>query len=358
MIDWVWIFSCTMMYSELYASTSTSPARSRSAGRGRPLRLSSAMQDSAPDASFNTLTMTGSNIRAVEAALNFARGAERLVCLIGPSGWGKTHLLRATADLMAREFDREWTYCGALEWLEEDRRPETPAPLILDDAQLPTMDFRNRHRWFLRLNRRVTLGRPTLIGATSSSAKRWTRTYLPRAREWTIAAIREPDVEERRLIVGRMAESFGLRLSLEAVNLIALHLVGNGNSIRGFFTRLSCESVDWEKRTNVLRLCGLLSPYALGYEGWDPRDRIFDAVKVLARHRGDDEAVTHQMACFLMLEIAKMSEGEVAAFFQSSPGHVYDQAEKLRLRLEDGLERERAVAYQAFAVDALCRRDA
>ena len=46
---------------------------------------------------FDTIATLPSNVEAVEAALQFAVGANPFMVLVGPSGWGKTHLLECVA---------------------------------------------------------------------------------------------------------------------------------------------------------------------------------------------------------------------------------------------------------------------
>ena len=48
-------------------------------------------------ATFNSLAALPSNVEAIEAALMFSAGLNPFVAIVGPSGWGKSHLLGATS---------------------------------------------------------------------------------------------------------------------------------------------------------------------------------------------------------------------------------------------------------------------
>ena len=52
---------------------------------------------------FDTLAVVPSNVRAVESGLLFANGLLAHVAVVGPSGWGKSHLLEAVANHIACE---------------------------------------------------------------------------------------------------------------------------------------------------------------------------------------------------------------------------------------------------------------
>ena len=87
----------------------------------RTSRLSDAF---APEPPFpiGSLAPLACNIRAIEAGADFARAFKPFVAIVGPSGWGKTHLLDSTALAIAlyqghsvRVFDaRAWALYAAL----------------------------------------------------------------------------------------------------------------------------------------------------------------------------------------------------------------------------------------------------
>ena len=64
-------------------------------GRQAP-RLSEVLFETSR-ATFAAYAPLPSNVEAIDAALRFSAGHEILVALVGPSGWGKSHLLGAAA---------------------------------------------------------------------------------------------------------------------------------------------------------------------------------------------------------------------------------------------------------------------
>ena len=87
---------------------------------------------------FSTIAGVPSNIQAVETGLMFANANTNFVALVGPSGWGKTHLMEAIARAPSSseqghisEFHREQAHAanpGAPSWWarvadDNDRRP-------------------------------------------------------------------------------------------------------------------------------------------------------------------------------------------------------------------------------------------
>ncbi len=67
---------------------------------------------------FENLAPLPSNIEAIEAALLFSSGVNPLTAIAGPSGWGKSHLLRAACEHMAQSIGSRPEVQVAVEWLD------------------------------------------------------------------------------------------------------------------------------------------------------------------------------------------------------------------------------------------------
>src|SRR5471030_3525138 len=85
--------------------------------------------------SFGSLAALPSNVEAIEAALMFSAGLNPFVALVGPSGWGKTHLLNAVGHRLALDTIVPPERLLVSEYLLSSQKADIPGPLILDDVQ-------------------------------------------------------------------------------------------------------------------------------------------------------------------------------------------------------------------------------
>src|SRR5687767_10490030 len=75
--------------------------------------------------SFESLAAVPSNVEALETALLFATGLQSFAALVGPSGWGKTHLLEAVSRKLRN--DAGYRSCNvhtAADWVANPPRTE------------------------------------------------------------------------------------------------------------------------------------------------------------------------------------------------------------------------------------------
>lgn len=289
-----------------------------------------------PFGGFHSFTALPSNIGAIEASMKFVSGASPFVALSGPSGWGKSHLLLSVEELMAKQAPNSVTLVSALQWCGASGRQDFAGTLILDDVQDVASHPRARHTLRQALDHRVRTGRRTLLAwMTSDSAKR-TRALLPAGRDWLIAPIVEPTIDERELVVLQIANELQVTLSRATAQLVARHLNGNGRSIRGAIQRLRLVKTDWSTDQDVIPACGVLSPYLLGHNGWDPRDHVHEAVTKVFSESASSLS-RNDVSCYLMMHEMGLSETEVATFLKVSPSKAYGHCVKVKSQLSEGL---------------------
>src|SRR5512133_2618354 len=180
---------------------------------------------------FRSMATLPSNVEAIEAAMLFSTGLENLVAVIGPSGWGKSHLLTAAADRMRMEFGLSTVEVQNVgDWLTNNCRQAQFMPVILDDVQTCLSSTKTKQHLRLALERRAKAARPTLLSFTASAMDRQIKSLLPQLREWTVVPIKAPTPSERVLVVRQMCKSEGLTLSDTLVDLIAKKVNGNGRT--------------------------------------------------------------------------------------------------------------------------------
>lgn len=292
-----------------------------------------------------SLAVLESNIGAIETCAQFARGVLPFVVVYGPSGWGKSHLVASLEAEMSCSAAGPVRLRDALTWVQAPSRSDWNAALLLDDVQGVTRHPRLRHALRIELERRARAKKATLLCFTSRRAPSTAKLLPAVVPPWTFAAVHEPTSRERLVIVRRIAEQNGIEIADEVVRLIAHHLCGNGRSILGAIERLMLAGSDWSRPESALRACGVLRPYWLGSDGWDPRDVVADSVAEVLRGAEGELAPGDVVAYFLLCELG-MTEGEAACFTKLGECGVFRRATAVRKR-----SGEPAVA----AVLAACR---
>jgi len=293
---------------------------------GRMPRISQALFTSNTKV-FRSIASLPSNVEAIEASMLFSAGLENLVALVGPSGWGKTHLLNAAVERMQNEYGFEAVSVhNAMDWLNTGSRQSTFMPLVLDNVQACLASTKNRQALRLALERRTRAYRPTLLSFTASSPSRQIRQILPQAREWSICTIKPPTPIERKLVIKHMCASEGLSVSDTLINLAANKIQGNGRSYLGAVKRLKLQQSKWMTVQETLRACGILNPFLSDNSSWDLREHIarivLDRSKITALIPGDPLAVS----AYLMMREAWLCESEIASYLKVEPKHVYGMA--------------------------------
>lgn len=293
---------------------------------GRAPRISRALFTSNAKV-FRSIASLPSNVEAIEASMLFSAGLENLVAIVGPSGWGKTHLLNAAVERMRNEYGFDGlSVCNAMDWLDSASRYPSFLPVVLDNVQACLASTKSRQALRMALERRTRGYRPTLLSFTASSAGRAIRCALPQVREWSICTIKAPIPAERKAVIEHMCKTEGLSVSHTLVNLAAHKMQGNGRTYLGAVKRLKLQQSRWLTVQETLRGCGILNPFLSDNSSWDLREHIhrivLDRSQITALIPREPIAVS----AYLMLREAWLCESEIADYLKVEPKHVYAMA--------------------------------
>lgn len=294
------------------------------------------------DRSFGSMAELPSNVEAIDAALQFATGANSFVAIVGPTGWGKSHLLDSVSNHLSRESRCKTPRIRTLDWLEGRSAASPNSPLVIDDAHDATSRSRCRIQLQLALERRVRTGRPTLIALTGEKLTRNRLAFLPSLREWSVHEIGQPSPTERRAVVRQMARAERIRLADVLIDLIALRMMGNGNTILGALNRLKLASPSWISSEEILHACGILDPFFADNSGWDFQEKVMTAAKSTAQ----DNRQALQMACYALIQVAGLSEVQVACMAGIPPRQA--RTDGLAIREAMRTESRALFAYRQF----------
>lgn len=321
-------------------------------GRCRDLTTSpSEALYSAETQTFDTFATVASNIQAVEAALLFSAGLQTFVSLVGPSGWGKSHLLEASATRIRNELGRgACKVINASDWIASPSHRDPSAPLLLDNVHEALDRARLRIPFKLALERRVRAGRPTLLVLSGSRAGRALRSFLPCGREWTIATLGTPDANERRTLVHRIGLSIDLQIGPCLEGMFASGLRGNGRTLRGALMRLKLHGNDWLSDRSALKACGIVNPFFADNSGWD---LVGTVLATAASWSITAPCLCERLVVYTLLHEAQLPEVEVARAVGAEPAAVYLRAQKFDQEMRDSPDLQ--AEQKAFA-EAVVRR--
>lgn len=277
---------------------------------------------------FGTLAELPSNVEAIEAALLFAAGLSPFVAVVGPSGWGKTHLLECASHRLAQDYGFRPPIVNADEWLNGRIQVDPRMPLLIDDAQDVVSRTRSKVQLKLALERRVRTGRPTMLAFTSERLTRQHVSFLPNIREWALHEIGVPKAEERVHIVDQIAKLEGLRISRYLARLLATRMRGNGNTLHGALNRLRTYGSHWATASEVIQACGILDPFFADNPDWDLKDKIRQSSRRISSKFPDVDP--SKAMAYVMIFVAKLSEIDVARFCGIEPSQVHDKSCEFR----------------------------
>jgi len=272
-----------------------------------------------------------SNVQAVEASLLFATGRLPFVVLSGPSGWGKSHLLQASASAcsVVERIPRP-AIISAKEFQANAYRIDPSIPLIIDDAQEALDQHKVRIQLRLALERRVRAHRPILLSFTCPKVTRNIKAFLPGYHSaWVSATIEAPSANDRQRVVAAMAKAEGLVVAESLVKILSRKLHGDGRTFEGALKRLRLAGDRWLDSASVLRALGVLNPYFAGHGSWDLREFILEAVYLRCKTEWNRDLALH-----VMLHIALLPEAEVARFMEIEPGTAFSRANRFRNQFE------------------------
>lgn len=300
--------------------------------------------------SFDSIVTLPSNVQAVESALLFATGRSRLVAIVGPSGWGKSHLVEASSHtLSVLDRDARPQVLDGKEWLNPGLRLDPLAPLLVDDAQVAMGLHKARLQFRLALERRVKAGRPVLLAISAPKPTRALRAFLPNHHAWVIATIEPPTAAERAKVVAQMARVRGLALSESLQLILAKHLTGDGRTFEGAFKRLRLQDTRWLDAGSTIRALGILNPFFVDNATWDLREAIWAVAEQRCRTNWNRD-----LATYVMLRVAQLPESDVAHFFETEPKAAYTRAQAFQKTMEGNDEVRLAVReFLEVVVDRL-----
>jgi len=282
---------------------------------------------------FGSLAALPSNVEAIEAALMFSAGHNPFVALVGPSGWGKTHLLNAVSLRLTVELQVTAERTTVSDYLANPMRPEVAGPLILDDAQDALTKNRLKQSLRISLERRVKCGKPTILAFTAPKPTRALRALLPSARDWTIATMGAAEPAERVLLLHQMSTAEGLLLSPRLSKVIADQMHGNGRTLAGALKRLRLSGTNWLDPNATLRAFGLLDPFFADNGSWDLKHKI---LKTAEQSRDLYPKIsTLDLALYTMLHEAGLSEITVARSAGIEPADAYLRASSFKTYVQD-----------------------
>lgn len=274
---------------------------------------------------FSNFHSLPSNVYGVEAALLFANGLIPFACIHGPSGWGKTHLLRAAASTITANSKFDCPVWSLRDWIDNPQRADNGQPLILDDAHEVFQSARARQ--FLRaiLERRIRGGKPTLIAMTMPRLHRHMRSYLlSQGRDWSMGQVAEPNIVEKRKLVDHIAEGFGLTMNPGLTALIARRIGKSGHGMVGAIQRLKLVHTNWGEPEYGLKGCGVLHSILNQEGGWDMRDHAYDALMSMPNREIQAAGIAKQeWAVYFLHHILGLSEEQVSSFVRITSGQVY-----------------------------------
>lgn len=282
---------------------------------------------------FGTLAELSSNVEAIEAGLLFSSGLCPFVAVVGPSGWGKTHLLECAANHMAREFKIRCQIVNATELLLRRLAIESRQPLLIDDAQDVLSKSRLRNQIRLLLERRVRVGLPTMIAFTGDRMTRQHLAFLPHVREWRINEMGEPSKSDRTKVVQKISRVEKVSLSSALQTLIANRMRGNGYTLHGALNRLKMNGSSWQTADETLAACGILNPFFADSPDWDLKEAILLGTESAKIHFPAVDPI--ELACYAMLTIAKLDELDVARACHLEPAKARANARRFQSRLND-----------------------
>ncbi len=299
-----------------------------------------------------------SNEQAIQVARHFVAGINPFALFIGPSGWGKTHLLNVIADAISAQVRFPARVENTKSWLSRAEHWDSPGPLLLDDSQDVFGSMRARQELRRVLERRLRSRRPTALAFNSAGARRSLRTWLPCFREWSIAQIDAPSLCERRLLVHELARLEGMTITGELEKLIACKAKGDARTLIGALRRLQVVSLSWNRPSENLRACGLLMPMLSDSMGWDIRDFAHETVtrwsatSPAAAQLGIDST---SWCIWAMHSLMGINEDDIASYYRRTAGSVYALSQQIESRLRStGLRRECVDALTA-AIDQTCK---
>lgn len=297
--------------------------------------------------------VVGSNCEAIQGALLFSKYQTPFVALVGPTGWGKTHLLEAVAEEFRPLHRKPIQVQSATTWVEQSSSRENCLPVILDDVQACLQSQRHRQQLRSRLERRVRLGRPTLLSITTDRRQSRFEHMLPIEKAWNVYTLPEPRSDEWVTILNRLLENEGLEFSERLKSVMARRLGGNGRTMHGALQRLKLVSAHWLSEEDEMRALGYLRPFLKRYPNSGMRERIDRVIREVL-NADQDPSMTEFSRCvaiYAMRHFFELDESSIAEFYGVSPGDVYTSYSTIckAIQVDDSMRRLRDLSFAALS---------
>ena len=278
-----------------------------------------------PDRSFASIASFASNIHALDTAQLFANGLHLSVALVGPSGWGKSHILHAVAEHVGEETGQLPCVHSAIDWITHGRADQS-GHLLLDNVQDALESARSRQLLRMSLERRVRSGKRTMLAFTAHRPTRQLRAYLPNSKDWVVAHLPAPDVAERFLVVDQMSRAEKLKLGRPLVKVFADRIKGNGRTLSGALKRLKRHGKVWSDDRQTRHACGLLDPFFVDSSDWDLAEHVLRTAEMSEFRKS--KANSRDLAIYTLLKVAELPEAKVARTFGVQPAEAFYTANR------------------------------
>ncbi len=288
--------------------------------------------------SFANLAPFQYNVEALEAALVFAAGLNNLVAIIGPSGWGKSHILAAVRSKFRNDGRESYPTTLAAKVAEDPSQYSAPLPLLVDDCQEVIDGGKSRAMLRLALETRVRAQRPTILCFTGVKPTRQIKSLLPQPRDWTVCVIETPRPNERIRLIEHMAKADGLVLAPRLTKIIANEMHGNGRTIAGALKRLRLSGTVWNDNAATVRACGILNAFFSDNSSWDLKHRILKLIHDPKRNVNLSGQYP-DLAAYVMLRIACLPEVEAARAMGVESAAAYFSASRFETDLTENVPR-------------------
>ncbi|MFM9872195.1 MAG: hypothetical protein ACKVQS_01875 [Fimbriimonadaceae bacterium] len=187
----------------------------------------------------------------------------------------------------------------------------------------------------MKLELRLRRNLPTMVCTAGNFSSAIRLRVMTPGHEWHLAQILAPSPIERQCIAHQIALCEKIKLHQSIESLLATHLNGNGRSMRGAMLRLKLIRSDWLSNNDFAEACGILMPFLIGEDGWDPRDIVTDAVNHVFLAWPESPPISKRAAlAYILNQLIRLSEEDVAGFLRISTGQVYRHCRNVRDKLD------------------------
>ena len=330
--------------------------------QGNALHLGSTMPPFNFEYTFDNFIVGSSNKFAHAACVAVARMPAKNynpLCIYGPSGIGKTHLLYAITNYLreqnpnvkviyikGEDFTNQMIDCLSRQAMPEFREKYRDCDvLLIDDIQFIAGKVSTQEEFFHTFNA-LYEGRKQII-LTSDRQPREIKTLEDRLKtrfEWgLIADIQSPDLELRIAIIKKKAEQVGVVLPEDVLTFLAENLRSNIRQIEGAIKKLgarvflSGESIDMDlARGCISELLGGAEPTSVTVE------KIFASVyqkygvkkeDLISTKRNKEIAYARHITVYIIREVTEMSLPNIAKIFNRDHSTIISSIETIERKL-------------------------